>query len=132
MSTNWVVTTPSDHIELDEAQQGQTTFTVTNPTKRVDRVMVDIVAGDGADESWFSVDEPQRRVPASGSVSYLMKTTVPPTAKPGTYNVQARVYSADSAPEEDSVLSNRVVLEIKAKPAPVVVKKKIPWWVFVV
>lgn len=127
MATKWVVTTPSDHIELDEAQQGQTTFTVTNPTARVDRVVFDIVAGDGADSSWFSVDEPQRRVPPSGSVSYLMKTSIPPTAKAGSYAVQGRVYSADSAPEEDSVLSSRLAVTIKTKAAPE--KKKFPWWI---
>jgi hypothetical protein len=131
MSTKWVVTTPSDHVELDEAQQGQTTFTVTNPTAKVDRVAFDIVPQDGADPSWFTVDEPQRRVPAGGSVSYVMKTAIPDTAKPGSYSVQGRAYSADSAPEEDSVLSGRVAVEVKPKagPAP---RKRFPWWIVVV
>jgi len=131
MPTKWVVTTPVDRIELDETQQGQTTFTVTNPTNRVDRVYFDVVVGDGADEAWFTIDEPQRRVPANGSVSYLIKTNIPATAKPGNYSVQGRAYSADSAPEEDSVLSSRLAVEVKAKAAPVV-KKKFPWWIVVV
>jgi hypothetical protein len=131
MPTKWVVTVPTDRIELDETQQGQTTFTVTNPSSRVDRVYFDVVTGDGADESWFTVDQPQRRVPASGSVSYLVKTAIPMTAKPGTYSVQGRAYSADSAPEEDSVLSGRLAVEIKAKAAPAA-KKKFPWWIAVV
>jgi len=130
MATKWVVTAPSDHIEIDDAQQGQTTFTVTNPSERVDRVVFDVVAGEGADPSWFTVDEPQRRVPPSGSVSYLMKTAIPPTAKAGSYSVQGRAYSADSAPEEDSVLSGRIAVEVKAKAQPV--KKKRPWWILVV
>lgn len=130
MATKWVVTTPSDRIDLDETQQGQTTFTVTNPASKVDRVVFDIVPGDGADASWFTVDEPQRRVPASGSVSYLMKTSIPPTAKAGSYSVQGRAYSADSAPEEDSVLSSRLAVDIKAKAAPE--NKKFPWWIVVV
>lgn len=131
MPTKWVVTTPVDRIELDESQQGQTTFTVTNPTAKVDRVYFDVVVGDGADESWFTIEEPQRRVPANGSVSYLIKTNIPATAKPGNYSVQGRAYSADSAPEEDSVLSGRLAVEVKAKDAPVV-KKKFPWWIVVV
>ncbi|HKD97888.1 MAG TPA: PASTA domain-containing protein [Micromonosporaceae bacterium] len=131
MPTKWVVTVPTDRIELDDAQQGQTTFTVTNPSSRVDRVYFDVVTSDGADESWFTVDEPQRRVPASGSVSYLVKTAIPATAKPGTYSVQGRAYSADSAPEEDSVLSGRLAVEVKPKAAPAA-KKKFPWWIVVV
>jgi hypothetical protein len=130
MPTKWVVTTPSDRVELDENQQGQTTFTVTNPTPKLDRVVFDVVAGDGADASWFTVDEPQRRVPGNGSVSYLMKAAVPVGAKPGDYSVQGRVYSADSAPEEDSVLSSRLAVQVKAAITPP--PKKIPWWVYVV
>lgn len=132
MPTKWVVTTPGDHIELDGENQAETTFTVTNPGSRVDRVVFDIAVGDGADPSWFTVENPQRRVPPSGSVSYLMKTSIPADAKAGSYSVQGRAYSADSAPEEDSVLSSRLAFAIAAKegPAP---KKKLPsWWIYVV
>jgi hypothetical protein len=132
MPTKWVVTTPGDQIELDEAQQAETTFTVTNPTGKVDRVVFDIATGEGADTSWFSVEQPQRRVPASGSVSYLMKTAIPLDAKPGIYSVQGRAYSADSAPEEDSVLSSRLVIEIAPKKAPAPKKKLPSWWIYVV
>lgn len=131
MPTKWVVTVPTDRIELDDTQQGQTTFTVTNPSSRVDRVYFDVVVSEGADESWFTIDEPQRRVPASGSVSYLVKTAIPTTAKPGSYSVQGRAYSADSAPEEDSVLSGRLAVDVKPKAAPAA-KKKFPWWIVVV
>jgi hypothetical protein len=131
MSTKWVVTTPSDRIELDEAQQGQITFTVTNPATRVDRVAFDIVPQDGADPAWFSVDEPQRRVPAGGSVSYVLKVAIPQQAKAAAYSVQGRAYSADSAPEEDSVLSSRLAVEVKAKAAPPA-RKRFPWWIAVV
>lgn len=131
MSTKWVVTTPGDRIELDQAQQGQITFTVTNPSDRTDRAVFDIVPQEGADPTWFSVDEPQRRVPAGGSVSYVVKTAVPRQATPGTYSVQGRAYSADSAPEEDSVLSARIAVEVKPEAAPAP-RKRFPWWVVVV
>lgn len=132
MPTKWVVTTPSDHIEIDEAHQAETTFTVTNPTTKVDRVVFDVVAGDGADTSWFSIDQPQRRVPPSGSVSYLLKTAIPADAPAGTYAVQGRAYSADSAPEEDSVLSSRLVIQIAAKAKPAAKKRLPAWWIYVV
>jgi hypothetical protein len=131
MATKWVVTAPADHVELDSAQQGQTTFTVTNPTDRLDRVVFDVVPGDGADPAWFTVDEPQRRVPPNGSVSYLVKTAIPGNAKAGAYSVQGRAYSADSVPEEDSVLSGRLAVDVKPKAAPPA-RKKVPWWIPVV
>lgn len=130
MATKWVITTPSDRVTLDEAQQGQVAFTVTNPTSRPDRVVFDIVPGDGADAAWFTVDEPQRRVAGNGSATYLVRAAVPATAPPGSYSVQGRAYSADSTPEEDSVLSSRLVLEVAAKAVPP--PKKRPWWILVV
>jgi len=131
MPTKWVVTTPGDHVELDQARQGQVTFTVTNPTDRADRVVFDVVPQEGADPSWFSVDEPQRRVPAAGSVSYVVKTAIPRQAKPGSYSLQGRAYSADSAPEEDSVLSSRLAVEVRPEAAPPP-RKKFPWWIVTV
>src|SRR5262245_6105291 len=111
MATKWVITTASDRIALDGTGSGETTFTVSNPSARIDRAVFDVVPGDGADAAWFTVDEPQRRVPGNGSVSYLMKVAVPAGATAGAYTVQGRVYSADSAPEEDSVLSGRLAVE---------------------
>ncbi|MGI5240983.1 PASTA domain-containing protein [Dactylosporangium sp. CA-139066] len=130
MPTNWVVTTAAERIALNDAKQGETTFTVTNPGTRADRVVFEPVPGEGADPGWFTVDEPQRRVAPAASVSFLVKAHVPDTARPGTYELQGRVYSADSAPEESSVLSNRVVFEIAAPPAPQ--QRKIPWWIIAI
>lgn len=126
MSTKWVVTTAAERIDLGEKRTGEITFTVNNPNGRADRVMFDPVVSEQADESWFTVEEPQRLVRAGASVPYVMKVAVPATAPPGEYAVQARVYSADSAPEESSVLSPRVMLAVPAPPEPV--KRKWPWW----
>ena len=130
MATNWVVTTAAERITLNEQRKGETTFTVTNPGPGFDRAVFDVVPGDGAEAGWFTVEEPQRRVPATTSVSYLLKVGIPPTAPAGQYSIQGRVYSADSAPEEDSVLSSRVVVEAKA-PAQPTAKPK-PWWLLAV
>ena len=130
MPTNWVVTTAAERIALNDAKQGETTFTVTNPGTRADRVVFEPVPGEGADPAWFTVEEPQRRVAPAASVSFLVKARVPDTAPPGTYELQGRVYSADSAPEESSVLSNRVVFEIAAPPAPQ--RRRIPWWIIAI
>jgi hypothetical protein len=130
MSTTWVVTTAAERIDLDAEGSGQTTFTVTNQGGTADRAVFEAVAGAGAEPGWFSVDEPQRRVEAAGSASFLVRTTVPAGTAHGTYELRGRVYSADSAPEETSVLSGRIVFDVAAPPAPK--KRTIPWWVYVV
>lgn len=130
MSTKWVVTTAAERVALDDAKQGGTTFTVTNPGRTADRVVFEPVPGTGSDPAWFTVEEPQRRVLPAASASFLLKVHVPDGAKPGTYEVQGRAYSADSAPEESSVLSGRVVFEVAAPPAPA--KRRIPWWIIAI
>src|SRR5512139_2138656 len=130
MSTEWVVTTAAERVTLNEQRQGELTFTVTNPTSRADRAVFDVVPGDGADAAWFQVDEPQRAVRGTASVSYLVRAAIPAQTPPGEFAVQGRVYSADSAPEESSVLSSRVLLAVKGAEKPV--KKRWPWWIWVV
>lgn len=126
MKTDWVVTTATERIELDEQKQGETTFTVTNPNGRADRVVFDVVTRDGADPAWFRVDEPQRVISGNASVAYLLKVAVGPGAPPGEYTIQGRVYSADSAPEESSTLSGRVMLDVAPDRQPV--RRRFPWW----
>ena len=130
MSTKWVVTTAAERIVLDDAKQGGTTFTVTNPGKAADRVVFEPVPGTDADGSWFTVDEPQRRVLPAASASFLLKVHVPADARPGSYEVRGRAYSSDSAPEESSVLSGRVVFDVAAPPPPQ--EHRIPWWIIAV
>jgi hypothetical protein len=127
MSTKWVVTAAAEQVALDRQRKGETTFTVTNPGRAADRAVFDVVGGDGADASWFTVEEPQRLVRPGASVSYLLKVAIPGDASPGKYDVQGLVYSVDSAPEESSVLSPRVKLEVAADPEPVA-KRRWPWW----
>jgi hypothetical protein len=130
MSTKWVITNAADRIALDEKRTGEITFTVSNPTPYPDRAVFEVVPDEGADPSWFATTEPQRLVPANGSAAYLVKVAVPADVAPSEHSVQARVYSSDSAPEESSVLSGRVLLDVAgpAVPAP----KRRPWWLLAV
>ncbi|HZN74243.1 MAG TPA: PASTA domain-containing protein [Micromonosporaceae bacterium] len=130
MSTDWVVTTAAERIGLDAQKRGEATFTVTNPNGRADQAVFDVVPGNGADPTWFTVDEPQRLVRGNASVAYLLKVAVAPGAPAGAYPIQGRVYSANSAPEESSVLSGRVMLDVEPEPEPV--RRRIPWWVVAV
>lgn len=129
MATEWAITTAAERVPLDAKNHGEITFTVTNQGPAPDRAVLEAVPGDGADRTWFAVNEPQRFAPPGGSIAYLLATTVPPGTPAGTYWVQGRVYSADTAPEETSRLSNRVAFEVKPTVSP---NKKRQWWPYAV
>lgn len=129
MATEWVITAAAERVELDAKYQGEITFTVTNPGSAQDRVVFELVLGDGAAATWFPpVEEPQRLIPGGGSVSYLVKIAVPPGSAVGTYSLQGRAYSADTAPEEGSRLSGRVAFEVRPSTKP----PQKPWWPYAV
>lgn len=127
MTTEWVITSAAERINLGDGNRGEMSFTVTNPATAQDRVVFEVVAGDGASETWFSVEEPQRLVAGGGSVSYMVKVAVPAGAPAGEYWLQGRAYSADSAPEEGSRLSGRVAFTVAPSAKP-----KRPWWPYAV
>jgi hypothetical protein len=129
MSTEWVVTTSAERVVLDPRRHGEATFTVTNPGTQATRAVFEVVADAGTTASWFTVEEPQRLIRGGASVSYVVRADVPASVAVGTYAVRGRVYPADSAPEESSALSNRVVLEVAAAPAPR--RRPRMWWIAV-
>jgi hypothetical protein len=112
MATVWRVTPGTDRVQLNRAREAEVTFTVTNDGPVDDRAVLDVVPGDPAERPWFAVAEPQRPVPRGASVPFLVRMAVPPGAPPGMRWMQARVYSSDAAPEESSVLSDRVAFEV--------------------
>jgi hypothetical protein len=128
MST-WQIGESGTEVKLDEQGRAQVTFTVTNTGTAQDRSVLTITALDGAAESWFTVEEPQRAVPAGQSAAYLCNVLVDAAVAPATYAMQAVVYSADRDPGETSATSRRVTIvkEQPAKPPP-----STPWWAFVV
>ena len=128
MATEWVIEAAAERFPINEQNRGQITFTVTNQGQTPDRAVLEPVPGDGTDRSWFAVEEPQRLVTGGGSTPYLMTATIPAGTPAGTYWVQGRVYSADTAPEESSRLSDRVVFEV-TQSAPA---KKRQWWPYAV
>ncbi len=136
MTTEWVAAAGTERVELARSGSaekpgpsiGELTFTITNPGPVEDRAVFEIVPGDGAKKAWFTVDEPQRRVPAGQSVTYLIKVSVPVEEPAGPFWIQGRVYSADTAPEESSRLSGRVSGDVTAAE----VKPGKPWWLLAV
>lgn len=132
MTTEWAVSIGVQNVELARSgtaeapgpSLGELQFTVTNPGPVEDRAVLEIVAGDGARREWFVVPEPLLPVPPGRSVPFLVQVSVPAGTPAGPFWIQGRVYSADTAPEEGSRLSDRITGEV---PASVVQQPK-PWW----
>lgn len=127
MTAELAITAPTERVKLDGQNRAELNFTVTNSGTQPSRVVFETVPGDGADSTWFTFDEPQRRVDAGQSASYLVRIAVPTGTPAGGYTLQGRVYPAETAPEEASRLSNRVAFDV----APTAKPRK-PWWPYAV
>lgn len=114
----WMISSSAERIDLGQTGSADTTFTVTNDGPIDQRLVLDVVRSDNAGRVVVKVAEPQRLVPHGGSVTFLVTITAPPGTPPALCWVAGRVYSADAAPEESSVVSDRVTFEIKPSVAP--------------
>jgi hypothetical protein len=123
--TSWQISPGTERAELKDGQ-AEVVFTVTNLGPVDKRATVDVVGNAQAQSSWFNIAEPQQLIPHGGSKQFM--ATVKPDAKApaGEHWLAGRVYSADAAPEEDSVTSDRVTFEVKPPPE----KPKTKWWLW--
>jgi hypothetical protein len=126
MATEWVVEVPAERVVLTPQNRAEIVFTVTNVGTVPSRAVLDVMPGEGADRSWFTVDEPRRLLAAGASDAFRVTLAPPAGTPPGSFFVQARVYSDDVgvAPEEASRVSKRVQFDVPEPPAP----RRRPWW----
>jgi hypothetical protein len=129
MMSNWQIGESGTAVILDDVGRGEVTLTVTNTAATQDRAVLTVTALDGAAESWFAIEEPQKAVPPGQSVTYLCKVQVPAETAPAVYACQFVVYSADRDPGETSATSRRITVEKKLPATP---PPKTPWWIFAV
>jgi len=114
----WTISASAERIELNPQGRAETTFTVTNNGPIDQRLVVDTVRSDNAAQARIEVVEPQRLVTHGGTAQFLARVTVPAGTPAAMCWLAGRVYSADAAPEESSVLSDRVAFEIKPTAPP--------------
>jgi hypothetical protein len=127
--TAWAVEPSAEKVELHD-NTAEVTFTVKNQQATRQRVVFEFVPGDAVEPSWAAIDgERQRAVEANQSTQFKVTITAPAGTPVASYWFQARVYSADVAPEESSTLSNRVTFTV-AQPTNVA-KKAFPWWIVI-
>lgn len=124
MMTNWTITPGAPTIALDGARHAAATFTVTNNGAEPDRVVVDLVVDDPTTRGWLVLADPQRFVAPGASVTFQVEVSVPADAPAGRHWLVGRAYSAETAPEESSTLSDRVTYEVPAAVAP----RTRNWW----
>jgi len=123
--TSWQIAPGTERVELKDGK-AEVVFTVTNPGPVDRRATVDIVGSEQGQSSWFNIAEPQQLIPHGGSKQFTVSVEPGDKAASGTHWLAGRVYSADAAPEEDSVTSDRVSFEIKPPPE----KPKSRWWLW--
>jgi hypothetical protein len=105
----WLVSSPVENLELDAQGRGDLSFTVVNAGPAPEQVTFDVMAGPGADRSWFEVVGPPRLVVNQGAaVGFTVRCATPAGTAAGQYSVQGVAYPAGRP--ADAALSNPVTV----------------------
>jgi hypothetical protein len=114
----WVVETPTRHLDVDFRGMGDLTFTVTNLGPAQRRVVLEIEPGPGADAAWFTTIDPDRMVSAGASVIYSVQVRVPGDVPAGGFDFTGRACSADHLdPADNWTSTDRITLRIPGRAA---------------
>jgi len=122
MTSPWTVAATTERVDLDPTGTAEVTFTVTNNGPVDQRLAFDTVSDDGASRAWFRVAKPQLLVTHGGSATVLVNVSIPAGTLAGPHWFAGRAYSADRAPEDTPVISDRVAFEVRPSERPQ------PWW----
>lgn len=121
----FVVAGPST-VAVDLSRSTAGSFTVSNVTGRPVRARVLVLAGAGADASWFHISgDPERTLPIAGTTTVDVVVQVPKNAPPGAFSF-ALGAALEESPEQ--IVSGPTV----TSHIPASEKRKFPWWIVVV
>ena len=123
----FAVTAPPE-LALDPERKGSTTYTITNLTGRPVRARLKARGANGAEDGWLAVLGPTEvPITLGGTITATLTVTVPPTPPAGRHTLHLDVVAEDDT--ETRVEGQAVSFTV---PPPVVVKRRMPWWIFLI
>jgi hypothetical protein len=123
MAQVFAITATVNTVRLDAQRGGTTAFTVTNTAGRRLPARARIVASDPTTQGWFTLVEPERTFPVSGTQQFTVQIAVPPSVPAGTHLFRLDVAGVDN-PDEEYGQGPNVAVEV---PPAVVTKQPFPW-----
>jgi beta-lactam-binding protein with PASTA domain len=125
----FVVTTPSEKVELDESGRARAPFTVTNASGEGLQGRLLTKPRKPAKPEWFSiVGESTRNFAPNATEQAVVQLDVPEGSRPGSYRFRLDAVSV-ADPDEVFTEGPWVGFEVASKPKP---KKRFPWWIVAV
>jgi hypothetical protein len=107
---------------------GSIVFNVTNTSADSCNGRLSVVPSGNSKEEWFTIDGDRERMFASGETqTATIKVSAPKEVATGDYPFRLR---AVSVADPDNDHAEGPVATAKVPPAPVIEKKGIPWWVW--
>ena len=101
MERKFVVTTPSETINLDGDNRGDVVFTVANRSALAERVLVRAVPLGDTQAAWLTIGgEAEREFASGGSQQIIVSVNVPPGAAAGRYRFRLDLVSARRGGED--------------------------------
>jgi hypothetical protein len=126
---SFAVTTAGQKVSLDGQGTAQAQYTVTNTSSVQLKARLLPIALDSASLEWFSVaGDAVREFAPNGVERALVQIGIPEGTPPGTYSFRLDAIS-EADPDEDFTEGPSVSFDVAA---PAAVKKKFPWWIFIV
>ena len=128
MANEYAITAAVDRVSLDANRRGQTTFTVSNRTANPMPSRARVVTQLPEAQTWFTVIDAERTIPASETQQFTVNIAVPPAATEGDYAFRLDVVGVEN-PDELFTQGPGATLAV---PAPGAEPKKFPWWILAV
>ncbi len=130
MPSPFAITPSADTVAIDANRRGEVAFTVSNTSAAPVRSRGKVVAGDPAQQAWYSLaGNPERPLKPGETTQYVVRVALPQTATEGTYQFRLDAVSVEN-PDEMFTTGQPVGFTFKPPAEPP--KKPFPWWILAV